>query len=93
VTYHMNRLQSLDADEDYCVTLNRTEAIDPAKIIRRIAYEHPVYTVEGQSAQRRYEEIGGGRTHFCGAYWGWGFHEDGVASAVRVAAALGGRDL
>ena len=86
----MNRLQSLDADEDYCVTLNRTEAIDPAKIIRRIAYTHPVYTVEGQAAQRRYEEIGGRhRTHFCGAYWGWGFHEDGVASAHRAAAAAG----
>ena len=92
VTYHMNRLQSLDAREDYCVTLNRTEAIDPAKIIRRIAYAHPVYTVAGQAAQRRYEEIGGRRrTHFCGAYWGWGFHEDGVASAHRAVAAAGRR--
>lgn len=90
VTYHMNRLQSLDAELDYCVTLNRTEAIDPARIIRTIAYEHPVYTVEGQAAQRRYEEIGGrNRTHFCGAYWGWGFHEDGVRSAHRAVAALG----
>jgi predicted NAD/FAD-binding protein len=90
VTYHMNRLQSLDAAEEYCVTLNRTDAIDPARIIRRIAYAHPVYTVAGQAAQRRYEEIGGRRrTHFCGAYWGWGFHEDGVASAHRAAAAAG----
>jgi predicted NAD/FAD-binding protein len=90
VTYHMNRLQSLDAGEEYCVTLNRTEAIDPARIIRTIAYEHPVYTVEGQAAQRRYDEIGGrNRTHFCGAYWGWGFHEDGVRSAHRAVAALG----
>ncbi|HKG65795.1 MAG TPA: FAD-dependent oxidoreductase [Solirubrobacteraceae bacterium] len=92
VTYHMNRLQSLDARQDYCVTLNRSEAIDPAKIIRRIAYAHPVYTLAGQAAQRRYEEIGGRRrTHFCGAYWGWGFHEDGVASAHRAAAAAGRR--
>jgi predicted NAD/FAD-binding protein len=90
VTYHMNRLQSLDAELEYCVTLNRTGAIDPARIIRTIAYEHPVYTVEGQAAQRRYEEIGGrNRTHFCGAYWGWGFHEDGVESAHRAVAALG----
>ena len=90
VTYHMNRLQSLDADEQYCVTLNRTEAIDPARIIRRIAYAHPVYTVEGQAAQGRYEEIGArNRTHYCGAYWGWGFHEDGVACAHRAAAAAG----
>ena len=89
VTYHMNRLQSLDADEEYLVTLNRTEAIDPARIVRRIAYAHPVYTVEGQAAQRRYGEVGGReRTHYCGAYWGWGFHEDGVASAHRAVAAL-----
>ncbi len=89
VTYHMNRLQSLDADEQYLVTLNRTEAIDPARVIRRTAYAHPVYTVEGQAAQRRYDEVGGGdRTHYCGAYWGWGFHEDGVASAHRAVAAL-----
>ena len=90
VTYHMNRLQSLDAEREYCVTLNRTEAIDPARIIRTIAYAHPVYTREGQAAQQRYDEIGGrNRTHYCGAYWGWGFHEDGVASAHRAVAALG----
>jgi hypothetical protein len=86
----MNRLQALEADREFCVTLNRTEAIDPATIIRTIGYAHPVYTAEGQRAQARYAEIGGrARTHFAGAYWGWGFHEDGVVSAERVAAALG----
>jgi predicted NAD/FAD-binding protein len=94
VTYDMNRLQSLEAAEQYCVTLNRTDAIAPAKVIRAIEYAHPVYTSAGMRAQRRHHEISGRRrTHFCGAYWGWGFHEDGVASAVRVASALGGRDL
>jgi predicted NAD/FAD-binding protein len=89
VTYHMNRLQSLDAAEDYCVTLNRTEAIDPSRIVRRIAYTHPVYTREGQAAQPRHLEVSGAdRIHYCGAYWGWGFHEDGVASAQRAVAAL-----
>ncbi len=89
VTYHMNRLQSLRADREYCVTLNRTEAIDPAHVIRAIAYEHPVYTAAGAAAQRRHAEISGrDRTHYCGAYWGWGFHEDGVASAYRAVAAL-----
>jgi predicted NAD/FAD-binding protein len=89
VTYHMNRLQSLDAAEDFCVTLNRAEAIDPEKIIRRIAYAHPVYTREGQAAQARHAEVSGAdRIHYCGAYWGWGFHEDGVASAQRAVAAL-----
>jgi predicted NAD/FAD-binding protein len=94
VTYHMNRLQSLRSGRELCVTLNRTEAIDPAHVIATIPYAHPVYTSAGQAAQRRHHEISGRRrTHFCGAYWGWGFHEDGVASGVRVARALGGRAL
>jgi predicted NAD/FAD-binding protein len=89
VTYHMNRLQSLPAERDYLVTLNHTAAIDPARILRTIAYAHPVFTREGQAAQRLHGEISGrDRTHFCGAYWGWGFHEDGVASAHRAVAAI-----
>jgi predicted NAD/FAD-binding protein len=92
VTYHMNRLQSLRAEQEFCVTLNRTEAIDAEKIIRTIPYAHPVYTREGMAAQRGFAEINArNRTHFCGAYWGWGFHEDGVASAVRVAERFGAR--
>jgi uncharacterized protein len=90
VTYHLNRLQSLHAEEQFCVTLNRTEAIDPGKVIRTIPYAHPVFTSAGACAQRRLDEISGvNRTHFCGAYWGWGFHEDGVLSAVRVGDAFG----
>jgi predicted NAD/FAD-binding protein len=89
VTYHMNRLQSLRAEREYCVTLNRTERIDPAAVIRTIAYAHPVYTAAGVAAQARHGEISGrNRTHYCGAYWGWGFHEDGVRSGERVAEAL-----
>jgi uncharacterized protein len=92
VTYHMNRLQSLRAEREFCVTLNRTAAIDPALVITKIAYAHPVYTDAGVRAQRRFKEISGRRhTHFCGAYWGWGFHEDGVLSALRVAEQFGGR--
>lgn len=90
VTYHMNRLQSLRAEREFCVTLNRTQAIDPDCVIRRINYAHPVYTPAGVQAQRRFEDISGARRiHFCGAYWGWGFHEDGVRSALRVAERLG----
>ena len=89
VTYHMNRLQSLDSREELCVTLNRTEAIDPARVIATIPYAHPVFTREGVAAQGRLSEISGrDRTHYCGAYWGWGFHEDGAASALRVCEAL-----
>jgi predicted NAD/FAD-binding protein len=89
VTYHMNRLQSLRAEREFCVTLNRSEAIDSAKVIRTIAYAHPVYTAAGVEAQKRFEEINGHRrTHFAGAYWGSGFHEDGVRSAMRVAERL-----
>lgn len=85
VTYHMNTLQRLRAPREFCVTLNRTEAIDPASIIRRIIYHHPVYTQLAVAAQQRHQEINGvNRTYFCGAYWGYGFHEDGVNSALAV---------
>jgi len=91
VTYYMNHLQRLRADRDFCVTLNRTEAIDPETVIRTISYSHPVYTTAGVAAQSRHASIGGlaARTHFCGAYWGWGFHEDGVVSALRACAPFG----
>jgi uncharacterized protein len=91
VTYYMNHLQRLHADRDFCVTLNRTEAIDPAKIIRTIAYSHPVFTPAGVAAQSQHGAIGGlqARTHYCGAYWGWGFHEDGVLSALRACEPFG----
>ena len=90
VTYHMNRLQSLDAREDYCVTLNANHSIDPAKVLRRIQYHHPLYTSAAVHSQARWSEISGiNRTHFCGAYWFYGFHEDGLNSALRVARALG----
>ena len=90
VTYHMNRLQSLRSDQQFCVTLNMTNAIDPEKVIRTIAYAHPVFTSAGCAAQARVAEISGrNRTHFAGAYWGWGFHEDGAKSGVRVAERFG----
>ena len=86
VTYWMNKLQRLGTKQNYFVTLNRGDAIDPAKTIKRISYDHPVYTKEGVAAQARHAEISGPehRTHYCGAYWGWGFHEDGVKGALRV---------
>ncbi len=88
-TYHLNRLQSLRADREFCVTLNRTEAIDPQQIICKTRYAHPLYTPTGVAAQARHNEISGSnRTHYCGAYWGWGFHEDGLNSARRVASEL-----
>ena len=85
LTYNMNILQSLDAPEPFMVTLNRTDAIDPARIIKRIRYEHPLYTREGVAAQARQHEINGPlNTYFCGAYWRFGFHEDGVVSALAA---------
>jgi uncharacterized protein len=90
VTYHMNRLQSLRADREFCVTLNKTEAIDPESVIRVLRYDHPVYTPAGLAAQRRWDQVSGvRRTHYCGAYWGYGFHEDGVVSGLRVCAQFG----
>jgi predicted NAD/FAD-binding protein len=85
VTYWMNGLQQLPAGRDFFVTLNRGGEIDPAHVIRRLHYDHPVYTASGVTAQRRRSEVSGvGRTHNSGAYWGWGFHEDGVLSALRA---------
>jgi predicted NAD/FAD-binding protein len=86
----MNRLQSLPVPENYCVTLNGSRAIDPAKVIRPLVYHHPLYTREAVAAQARWGEISGQRrTHYCGAYWFYGFHEDGLNSAQRIARALG----
>ncbi|HSA61765.1 MAG TPA: FAD-dependent oxidoreductase [Nitrospiraceae bacterium] len=93
VTYHMNRLQSLSAPHEFCVTLNHTRAVDRSKILRRITYHHPVYSPESVAAQRRYREINGvNRTSYCGAYWGFGFHEDGVTSALAACKPFG-KDL
>jgi predicted NAD/FAD-binding protein len=89
VTYHMNRLQSLKTADDYCVTLNGEDVIDPAKVLRTIIYHHPRYTLQAIRALGRWSEISGrNRTHYCGAYWFHGFHEDGLNSALRVARAL-----
>ncbi len=91
VTYWMNKLQKLPARRDYFVTLNRGGEIDPRRVIERIEYDHPIYTREGVAAQARHAEISGvRRTHYCGAYWGWGFHEDGVLSGLRVSDAIAG---
>jgi predicted NAD/FAD-binding protein len=86
VTYNMNMLQGLDCKEQYCVTLNNDRQIDPAQVIRRIQYQHPVFSREGVAAQRRQVELNTERTYYCGAYWRNGFHEDGVVSALNAIA-------
>jgi uncharacterized protein len=89
VTYSMNRLQSLDAKRSYNVTLGGEDLIDPRSIICEIDYQHPRFIAGRDAAQKRHAElIDHRRTSYCGAYWGYGFHEDGVASATRVARAL-----
>lgn len=89
VTYNMNHLQGLPWRQVFNVTLNDSEAIDPARIIRRIQYEHPLYTASRAAAWARHGEIiGANRTSYCGAYWGYGFHEDGVRSALAVTSVL-----
>lgn len=82
VSYCMNLLQDVPSPAPFVVTLNRSEAIDPARILRRMHYRHPVYDQAMVVAQARKAEIQGHRrTWFAGAYWGWGFHEDGIRSA------------
>jgi predicted NAD/FAD-binding protein len=90
VTYNMNILQGLEGPDTFCVSLNQTEAIDPASIIARFNYAHPQYSLSGIAAQARWDELAGAHhTYYCGAYWGNGFHEDGVVSALRVGRAFG----
>jgi predicted NAD/FAD-binding protein len=90
VSYCMNLLQNLPVRTPVVVTLNRSEAIDPERILRRLQYQHPVFTAEAVAAQARRHELQGRHgTWFAGAYWGWGFHEDGLRSAVEVAKGLG----
>ena len=85
VTYNMNILQGLKTEQTLCVTLNNTAAIDPAKVIRRFTYDHPQYSIPSLRAREQRHRICGQRhTHFCGAYWYNGFHEDGVRSAIDV---------
>ncbi|MGY2258220.1 NAD(P)/FAD-dependent oxidoreductase [Pseudomonas sp. SDO55104_S430] len=90
VTYNMNILQGLQSDTTYCVSLNQTAGIDPGKILDRFRYAHPQYSQAGMVAQARWQELQGAQnSYYCGAYWANGFHEDGVVSALRVAAAFG----
>jgi predicted NAD/FAD-binding protein len=89
ITYYLNRLQRLETDEHYCVTLNRTAEIAEDRVIRRISYEHPLYTFESLRAQAELPGLNRGRTAFAGAWQGFGFHEDGLASGLRAAAAFG----
>lgn len=85
VTYNMNMLQELGTRLPLLVSLNMTERIDPAAVLKRLTYEHPIHTPQAVAAQSRQAEINGvNRTYFCGAYWRYGFHEDGVVSALAA---------
>lgn len=90
VSYCMNQLQSLESRDPFVVTLGRAREIDPARVLARMQYHHPVYTRASVAAQGRRGEINGVRnTWYAGAYWGFGFHEDGLRSGIEVARALG----
>jgi uncharacterized protein len=91
VTYHMNILQGISAPETFLVSLNMDHLIDPKKVIKNIPYSHPVYNLAAVNSQKRWKEVShlNSRTHFCGAYWGNGFHEDGVKSALKVTESFG----
>ncbi|MAP66599.1 MAG: FAD-dependent oxidoreductase [Candidatus Marinimicrobia bacterium] len=90
LTYNMNILQTLKSKKVYCVTLNNTTSIDESKIIKKIIYHHPLFDLESVKAQNQKNKIcGSNNTYFCGAYWGYGFHEDGVNSALDVCKKFG----
>jgi uncharacterized protein len=89
VSYDMNRLQRLTEPDDYVVTLNGADRVDPRRVLATMRYEHPIYTPESVAAGRRLPELNDGTLAFAGAYHGWGFHEDGCAAGARAAASLG----
>lgn len=90
LTYHLNQLQGLSTTTPIFVTLNRDDAIDPSHVISNMDYAHPIFDAVALRAQARRNEVQGRRrTWFCGAYWGYGFHEDGARSAIDVCRALG----
>lgn len=89
LSYDMNRLMGISGPHHFFVSLNHTDRIDPAKVLGRYDYAHPIFTRQGADAQNQWAQVNGvNRTWFCGAWWGKGFHEDGVVSALRVASAL-----
>lgn len=90
VTYDMSILQSVNSQNEFLVTLNPGEELDGAKVLDRYVYQHPIYTKEGVAAQQRHAEISGvDKIHYAGAYWGYGFHEDGVRSALAACRPFG----
>tara|TARA_Y100001980_G_C14529722_1_gene305547 strand:- start:355 stop:1617 length:1263 start_codon:yes stop_codon:yes gene_type:complete len=90
LTYNMNILQTLKSKKVYCVTINNTTSIDDRKIIKKIKYHHPLFDIMSVKAQQQKNKIcGQNNTYFCGAYWGYGFHEDGVNSALDVCKKFG----
>jgi len=92
LTYNMNILQGIDAPVTFCVSLNQTAQIDPAQVLARFSYSHPQYSLAALAAQARQGELQGRQhSYYCGAYWGNGFHEDGVLSALKVAEYFGER--
>jgi predicted NAD/FAD-binding protein len=91
VSYWMNRLHGLDTDEQYVVTLNDEQRVDPRSVVAAMRYEHPAYTPESVRAQSRLAGLATGRTVYAGAYHGWGFHEDGCRSGVEAARHFGVR--
>ncbi len=85
LTYDMNILQSIKSPDEFCVSLNLSQGLNREKVIGTYDYQHPVYTPASAVAQKKHDAISGiDRIHFCGAYWGYGFHEDGVNSALAV---------
>jgi predicted NAD/FAD-binding protein len=86
----MNILQGLQSDSTFCVSLNQSAGISPDKVLGTFTYAHPQYSLAAAAAQQRWDELDGAQhSHFCGAYWANGFHEDGVVSALRVARSFG----
>jgi predicted NAD/FAD-binding protein len=94
LSYNMNLLQNLSAKKTYCVSINQNHLINKELTIAEFTYAHPIYTKAGFNAQKQHLQISGqDDIYYCGAYWGYGFHEDGVQSALHISEQLGGSNL
>ena len=86
VTYWLNKLQNLKTKENYFLTLNPFVSIKDDKIIKKIDFTHPFYNIKTINAQKELSKLQGvNNSYFCGSYFGYGFHEDGLNSGINVA--------
>lgn len=89
ISYNMNLLQNLDTSRTYCMSLNQKDSIDRKHVVQSMRFRHPIFRTGRQNAQKNHKALLRRKgISYCGAYWGYGFHEDGIRSALSVCKAF-----